>query len=312
MPGRGRLPRRLALRAGHRAGAPGEGPRPRRRPAGRWCWSRTSSTPGSPSTTCSASCAPPARVAGGLRPCSTSRPGASCPSRSTTSGSRCPTSSSSATGSTSPGGTATSTGSGAPTASRPWPPSPTCMCSSCTRPDRSTARPVGWPSVVEMELVGVRVELPTSTPIVLLRERSGDQPRAADLHRRARGHGHRLRPRGGHHAPADDPRPDEGPARRPGRERRVASSSPTCGTAPSSPRSSCTPATASTGCPAARPTPSPWPPAPARRSTPTRRCSTRPATRAEEDDEDDGEPAEEVVEQFKEFIDTVNPEDFAS
>jgi uncharacterized protein len=32
---------------------------------------------------------------------------------------------------------------------------------------------------------------------------------------------------------------------------------------------------------------------------------------AEEDDED-GEPAEEVVEQFKEFIDTVNPEDFAS
>ena len=33
---------------------------------------------------------------------------------------------------------------------------------------------------------------------------------------------------------------------------------------------------------------------------------------AEEDDEDDGEPAEEVVEQFKEFIDTVNPEDFAS
>ena len=33
---------------------------------------------------------------------------------------------------------------------------------------------------------------------------------------------------------------------------------------------------------------------------------------AEEDDEDDGEPAEEVVEQFKEFIDTVNPEDFAT
>jgi bifunctional DNase/RNase len=31
------------------------------------------------------------------------------------------------------------------------------------------------PTVVEMELVGVRVELPTSTPIALLRERTGDQ-----------------------------------------------------------------------------------------------------------------------------------------
>ena len=31
-----------------------------------------------------------------------------------------------------------------------------------------------------------------------------------------------------------------------------------------------------------------------------------------EEEESDEEPAEEVVEQFKEFIDTVNPEDFAS
>jgi bifunctional DNase/RNase len=32
----------------------------------------------------------------------------------------------------------------------------------------------GAPDVIEMELVGVRVELPTNTPIVLLRETSGD------------------------------------------------------------------------------------------------------------------------------------------
>ena len=38
-------------------------------------------------------------------------------------------------------------------------------------------------------------------------------------------------------------------------------------------------------------------------------------TDVEEDDDDDGDgsaPADEVVEQFKEFIDSVNPEDFAS
>ena len=47
--------------------------------------------------------------------------------------------------------------------------------------------PVGRLSaMVEMELVGVRVELPTNTPIVLLRETGGRSPDAADLHRRAR------------------------------------------------------------------------------------------------------------------------------
>ena len=39
-------------------------------------------------------------------------------------------------------------------------------------PDGATGR---VPRVVEMELIGVRVELPTSTPIALLRERTGDQ-----------------------------------------------------------------------------------------------------------------------------------------
>ena len=70
--------------------------------------------------------------------------------------------------------------------------------------------------------------------------------------------------------------------------------------------------TASTGCRAVRRTP--WPSA-ARTGTPIyaeEAVLDQAGYLAEEDDEGDGEPAEEVVEQFKEFIDTVNPEDFAS
>ena len=61
-------------------------------------------------------------------------------------------------------------------------------------------------AVIPMSLVGVRVEVPTNQPIVLLREdRRPALP--ADLHRPARGHRDRLRAPGHGHAAADDPRP---------------------------------------------------------------------------------------------------------
>ena len=74
------------------------------------------------------------------------------------------------------------------------------------------------------------------------------------------------------------------------------------------------------GCRAAPPTRSPWRCAAAPPSSPPRRCWRTPATGsrsdAEESEDDESEEAEtdpdEVVEQFREFIDTVRPEDFES
>ena len=58
----------------------------------------------------------------------------------------------------------------------------------------------------EVEVVGVRVEMPSNQPIVLLREADGGAL-PADLDRRRRGHRDRLRPAGRRAAAAADPRP---------------------------------------------------------------------------------------------------------
>ena len=47
----------------------------------------------------------------------------------------------------------------------------------------------------EMQLVGVRVEMPSNSPIALLKEAHGDAG-PADLDRRCRGDGDRVRPAG--------------------------------------------------------------------------------------------------------------------
>ena len=62
--------------------------------------------------------------------------------------------------------------------------------------------------------MGVRVEMPSNNPIVLLRERDGG-PLPADLGRRGRGHRDRLRPAGHRAAAAADPRPAARRPRRP-------------------------------------------------------------------------------------------------
>ena len=88
--------------------------------------------------------------------------------------------------------------------------------------------------VRELDVVGVRVEMPSNQPIVLLREVAG-RALPADLDRRRRGHRDRLRPAGRRAAAAADPRPAQGRAR----GRRATSSprsgSPRCGTASSTP-----------------------------------------------------------------------------
>ena len=58
----------------------------------------------------------------------------------------------------------------------------------------------------EVEVVGVRVEMPSNQPIVLLREADGGAL-PADLDRRRRGDRDRLRPAGRRAAAAADPRP---------------------------------------------------------------------------------------------------------
>ena len=73
----------------------------------------------------------------------------------------------------------------------------------------SAGRGVGWRAMtVEMELVSVEApERPTRTPVVILRERGGAAAGAADLHRRARGAGHRPGHAEHRDPPAHDPRP---------------------------------------------------------------------------------------------------------
>ena len=81
--------------------------------------------------------------------------------------------------------------------------------------------------MIRLSLIGVRVEVPTNQPIVLLREEER-HPLPADLHRLARGHRDRLRAAGPGDAAADDARPVQDRARRPvgqarpGRDHRAA------------------------------------------------------------------------------------------
>ena len=98
--------------------------------------------------------------------------------------------------------------------------------------------------VIPMSLVGVRVEVPSNQPIVLLRENEGQRYLPIFIGP-ARGDRDRLRAPGHGDAPADDPRPLQDRARRPRRQGASRSSSPSCTTARSTPRSR-SPATSGT------------------------------------------------------------------
>ena len=85
-----------------------------------------------------------------------------------------------------------------------------------SRPDGAEPASVCKVVVVQpLDVVGVRVEMPSNQPIVLLREIAGERY-LPDLDRRRRGHRDRLRPAGRRAGPPDDPRPDP---RRPRRAR---------------------------------------------------------------------------------------------
>ena len=198
--------------------------------------------------------------------------------------------------------------------------SPRSPC-ACTRPwsrprsatpagaDPGGPPPARWPvrapavgvdGVHQLDVVGVRVEMPSNQPIVLLREVDG-RALPADLDRRRRGHRDRLRPAGRGAAPAADPRPA---ARRPRRrsadeltEVRITELRDGVFYAAARLRRR-----ASRSAPVPR-TRSRWPCAPARRSSAPRRCSTRPASSIPDEQEDE-------VEKFREFLDQISPEDF--
>ena len=167
---------------------------------------------------------------------------------------------------------------------------------------RGVARPRGrsrLDDVREVDVVGVRVEMPSNQPHrAAARVVGGALP--ADLDRCGGGDRDRLRPAGRRAAAAADPRPAEGPAdrdrararrgpdhrgprrrllRHPGARRRASRSAP------------------------GRRTRSRWPCAPGAGSCAARRCWTRPAWPCPDDQE-------EEVEKFREFLDQINPEDF--
>ena len=142
-------------------------------------------------------------------------------------------------------------------------------------PLKQSSRPREYcEGVREVDVMGVRVEMPSNQPIVLLREVAGG-PLPAHLDRGRGGHRDRVRPAGRRPAAAADPRPDEGRARRHrqragrgpdhrGQGRRLLRDP---GLQPPAPRSA-----------PARPTRSPSPCAPAPASSSPTRCSTRPAS----------------------------------
>ena len=164
--------------------------------------------------------------------------------------------------------------------------------------------------VVEMELVGVRVELPTSTPIALLRERTGDQ---------------RVLPIfiGGAEATAIAFALEEVTTPRPMTHDLLKNLLDDLGVSVESVvvtdlRDNTFFAEielhASDGVHRVSSRPSDALALAARTGTPIyaeESVLDQAGYTAAEDDADE-EPPEEVVEQFKEFIDTVNPEDFAS
>ena len=167
---------------------------------------------------------------------------------------------------------------------------------------RDGSREVGCWAMVEMELVGVRVELPDERARSCCCGRPSGDRRMLPIFIGGPRRRPSPSPSRGRDPSADDPRPAEGPARRARRAARADRGHRARATAPSSPRSTCGPATARTRCPAGRPTPSPSRCGSARRSSPTRTSSTRPATRPRTRGAE-ARGAEEVVEQFREFID---------
>ena len=161
-----------------------------------------------------------------------------------------------------------------------------------------------------MELVGVRVELPTSTPIALLRERTGDQ---------------RVLPIfiGGAEATAIAFALEEVTTPRPMTHDLMKDLLDDLGVSVESVvvtdlRDNTFFAEielhASDGVHRVSSRPSDALALAARTGTPiyAEEAVLDQAGYTAEEEESDEEPAEEVVEQFKEFIDTVNPEDFAS
>jgi uncharacterized protein len=161
-----------------------------------------------------------------------------------------------------------------------------------------------------MELVGVRVELPTSTPIALLRERTGDQ---------------RVLPIfiGGAEATAIAFALEEVTTPRPMTHDLIKDLLDDLGVSVESVvvtdlRDNTFFAEielhASDGVHRVSSRPSDALALAARTGTPiyAEEAVLDQAGYTAEEEESDEEPAEEVVEQFKEFIDTVNPEDFAS
>jgi uncharacterized protein len=161
-----------------------------------------------------------------------------------------------------------------------------------------------------MELVGVRVELPTSTPIALLRERTGDQ---------------RVLPIfiGGAEATAIAFALEEVTTPRPMTHDLMKDLLDDLGVSVESVvvtdlRDNTFFAEielhASDGIHRVSSRPSDALALAARTGTPiyAEEAVLDQAGYAAEEEETEAEPAEEVVEQFKEFIDTVNPEDFAS
>ena len=161
--------------------------------------------------------------------------------------------------------------------------------------------------VIPMSLVGVRVEVPSNQPIVLLRENDGQRylpifigpPEATAIVYALQG---METPR------PDDPRPLQDGARRPRRQARCRSSSPSSTTAPSTPRSS-SPATAAPTGISSRPSDAialavRYARAGADLRQRGRARGGRGALRA-------GRGRAEQIEQFREFLDQVRPEDFA-
>jgi uncharacterized protein len=164
--------------------------------------------------------------------------------------------------------------------------------------------------VVEMELVGVRVELPTSTPIALLRERTGE---------------HRVLPIfiGGAEATAIAFALEDVVPPRPMTHDLMKDLLDDLGVSVESVvvtdlRDNTFYAEielhASDGVHRVSSRPSDAIALAARTGTPiyAEEAVLDQAGYTAEDEETEEEPSEEVVEQFKEFIDTVNPEDFAS
>jgi DNA-binding transcriptional MerR regulator len=181
-------------------------------------------------------------------------------------------------------------------------------CATTSRP--STAEPTGRGpprgsllSVTPMELVGVRVEIPANTPMVLLRS-----PRDASACCRStsatRGLLDPLRPRGGRPAPPAHPRsvrPVLEAARRPSSTR---SSSPRCATTPTTPSCTSPRRPVRRSSPAGRPTRSPSPCGAVPRSSPPTSSSTRSARSPAPEPEDE---AAEIIDEFKDFIETRQP-----